>query len=232
MNKIITGATAAAFALILVATPALADVSKDTVTVDVYNYATVENAVESAASTGGNVANGAEASNVSKGGNIEKAGKDNKAGNGGNKVLGGWGGVITTGDATANASVSNTLNDTTTEIDLAHSRCDKDPCDDKDHKDHSWNDTKDDFTVTVKSDIDLRNKVRAFADTGYNEANGSQADNTSKGGNVSHAGDYNTGGNGGNHVEGGSGGEITTGKALSNSSVVNVLNKTITRIRR
>jgi hypothetical protein len=209
MKKIL--ALTAVFTLLAASLPAAA--ATGDIVVRSRNVASVINEVVTSASTGGNEASGAMARNHLGGGNVTDSGSSNEAGNGGNNVLGGMGGLIVTGNATANVSVSNDVNSNNTDTEA-----------------NPW--ATGDIRLRSRNVVELGNGVASAALTGDNRAHGHQATNHAINGNVSETNYDNTAGNGGNHVEGGSGGEIRTGVSTTNNSVVNVLNRNVTRIRK
>ena len=217
MHKII--ATATGLAMAFSAMPAFANGegwhwwSSNDITVDNYNKASVSNTVVTSASTGGNSADGGNAYNSVSGGSVYYSDDDNTAGNGRNKAVGGDGGFIYTGNAIATSLVVNDVNNTTTKI-KADCGC------------------KGDITVTNKNKAYVTNAVITDADSGDNTADGGKAKNRVSGGSVEWSSDDNIAGNDGNKAHGGNGGEVWTGNADSLASVVNVVNTTVTRIRR
>lgn len=207
MKKLI--ALGAGLALMAGAAPAFAQ----EVTVDVENTATISNVVTSSASTGGNTANGAAADSLIVGGNVSEADSENAAGNGGATVLGGFGGAIETGDATAHTHVENRVNTTRTKV-----------------RAEPWDVQT--IAVSVRHTLDLANEADSAAATGDNVSDGDEAISTIEGGNVSAANYANTAGNADVYVEGGTGGTVLTGSSSAETRVVNVFNRTVTRVRR
>jgi hypothetical protein len=208
MKKLI--AFAAAMSLVAGAIPAFADTN---ITVSNNNSATVSNTVNSITVSGANDAIGGPAVNTVDGGNVRHADFNNQAGNGNNTVRGGNGGTVVTGNVVATSDVSNTLNYNRTSVDAT-----------------PWETTN--LRVRNRNTATLSNDIGAASATSGNVADGSTGDNMLSGGNVSHAGSSNTAGNGTNNIGGGNGGNITTGSSASHSTVVNVLNRNITRIRK
>jgi hypothetical protein len=208
MKKLIALATAAT--MLLGVTPAFA---AGDVVVSNTNSATVSNVVSSSAVTGNNTADGARAANRTSGGDIDHSGAANKAGNVGSTVLGGNGGMISTGSATAVSEITNRLNTNRAQVELT-----------------PW--ATNDVHVGNTNGLSVGSMIEAAADTGSNTGNGARAHGTTSGGNVDHSGDANTSGNGGSDVEGGNGGHVTTGNSSARSSVLNVLNRNITRINK
>ncbi|OHA21930.1 MAG: hypothetical protein A2W52_01475 [Candidatus Taylorbacteria bacterium RIFCSPHIGHO2_02_49_25] len=209
-------AFAAGAAMFLSAVPAFAS---DDIDVEVKNKdTTVINTVGTSANTGSNIADGGSASTlVEKSGNVKGSGNDdNSTSAGGNTSLGGFGGVITTGNAKAKSKVSNNVNSTDIKV---KTEC---GCDD-------------DVDVHVKNKrTDVTNDVGTLADTGFNDANGGSADATvTKSGSVKGTdNDANTTSAGDNLSIGGDGGEVTTGNAKAKSKVSNTVNSTVIRVRR
>jgi uncharacterized Zn-finger protein len=209
MQKLI--AFTSVLTLLAASTPAFA--ATGDIVVRSRNSASIVNEVVTTASSGSNTTNGARANSSASGGNVSDAGASNTAGNGGNTVLGGMGGLIMTGNATANVSVSNDVNSNNTDVDT-----------------NPW--ATNDIRLRSRNTVDLGNGVTNAASSGSNTSNGKRAYSDLSGGSVTDSNFNNTAGNGGNHVEGGSGGEIHTGVATTNNSVVNVLNRNVTRVRK
>lgn len=184
---------------------------------------------------------------------------DPKAGNGGDGGNVTKGGQITTGDASASTEVKNEVN--TTEVTLERtsaaaqtcSSCEekgcKSNCDrcNKCSKKTSKTTTENNDTVVVKNVADVVNNVRSAAKTGDNSAAGSTAGNGGNGGNASMQSHTETDGYdapehttvppviAGNGGKGGSveaGGIISTGKANTWTTVFNMINKNIVRLKR
>ncbi|RJQ37035.1 hypothetical protein C4552_02000, partial [Candidatus Parcubacteria bacterium] len=131
---------------------------------------------------------------------------------------GGAGGAIVSGDAEAAAVVLNKVNTNKTKISGA---CD---CEDTD-----------DITLKVKNRnwAKVKNYVEVEAKTGYNDADGGDAEGgAGNGGGVSNSDDDNQGGNGGDAGNGGEGGAIASGNTVSVADITNRVNTNITRIRR
>ena len=210
MKKIF--ATAIGLAVVGVSSVAFAQTGPEIV-IRADNNSSVVNRVYSTASTGGNVANGADATNSTSGGNISEADYANVAGNGGSTVLGGMGGIIQTGNALSTAHIENRLNTNRVRVEA-----------------EPWAVGLIDISFTNAVEVD--NHAEASGSSGGNTADGSTAVNTVSGGDVTRVGSENRAGNGGSGVEGGSGGAIGTGSATSHSSTINVLNRNIFRVRR
>jgi len=193
------------------------------------NEGVVINKIEANANTGDNYAGGSQGGNGGDSGNI--GGDDDEidgagTGNGGNGGNGSDGGLVETGDALANANATTRMNSNDTTID----RCGCDGSGDSDGN----------IRVRNRNRGFVVNKVEANANTGSNSADGSTGGD---GGNSGDIGGYGEGddegdiedagtGNGGNGGTGGVGGTIRTGRAESNSSVLNLINRSITRIQR
>lgn len=209
MKKILAFSTAAA--MLAGALPAFA--APNDILIRTVNSAEVLNSVSATASTGSNTANGGSAASTLNGGNISDVNFGNEGGNGGTTVLGGLGGMIKTGDALATASVENTLNSTSADVEAT-----------------PW--AVGQIRVRTRNTVSLMNEAGAGAASGDNVATGAGATNNATGGNVDSSGSSNTGGNGGGHVEAGGGGFVGTGAATSHASIVNILNANMTRIRR
>ncbi|TSC62756.1 MAG: hypothetical protein G01um101448_458 [Parcubacteria group bacterium Gr01-1014_48] len=205
-------------------------VSNDTVINN--NDATVTNVVLSSANTGGNWAGGSYGGRGGRGGDIANDGgvqdvNDVDTGNGGNGGDAGLGGEVNSGNATANATLTNTVNDNDTNID----RC---SCTGGGHGG--------DVTVRNGNVARVGNVLGALADTGDNEADGSYGGEGGQGGDVYNGGgnqnvsgneeEPSTTGNGGNGGKSSDGGLVTTGNSASNASSTNVVNRNVTRIKR
>lgn len=176
-----------------------------------HNSATVTNSLSVTSSTGYNTSNGAQATNETSGGSVMNSNFDNHAGNGGSTVMGGHGGTIVTGAAVATADISNEINTNQTSIDATN-----------------W--ATNHIKVKNTNGLDLVNVGTGAAQSGDNVSNGAKAKSETEGGNVHTSGASNHAGNTGSSVHGGMGGSITTGDAGVGSSVINVLNRNITRI--
>lgn len=199
------------------------------------NGATTTNIVGSVANTGGNSAGGSTGGNGGRGGRISNDGgnqnvNNSSTGNGGNGGNAGVGGEVNSGNATANAGLTNTVNDNDTSI----NRC---AC--------PGNDCRGGSTIVRNGNgAEVGNLVLSGADTGTNTADGSTGGKGGKGGdvkNTGHGGTQNVnGGSTGNGGKGGSsgigevppGGLVTTGNSTSNNSTTNVTNRNVTRIGR
>jgi len=216
-----------AMAFGLYATPALAfdwNWFNDDSNVDVTNTnsANVSNDVDVSSSTGGNDADGGSGSTAGDGGDVNYSDDNNSAGNGGNGGNGGDGGVIVTGDAYADALVTNDLNYNRTRVELCG--CEED---------------SEDGDVSVSNDngASVSNNVDVRAKTGYNVADGGDASEcecgaAGDGGDVTYSDDDNSAGDGGDNGDAGWGGLISTGSATSFATVFNTVNTNVTRIRR
>jgi hypothetical protein len=208
MKKLI--AFTAVFALLLAASPVFA---AGDIVLTSENNADISTLSFSTASTGGNSAHGDSASNSTSGGNVSQVGFSNEAGNGGSTVLGGMGGVIRTGNASAKSSISTEVNTERTDVDT-----------------NPWATNE----IRLHSDNRVRvvNFDHAGAETGRNRAHGDSASSATSGGDLDRADAENSAGNDGSHVEGGGGGEIMTGNATSESSIVTVSNRVVRSVRR
>lgn len=220
MKKVlIASLLAPVMSVALYAAPALADFD-NIIKVKNDNSASVSNDVSVVAKTGNNDANGDNGGSGGNGGDIYNGGggdvEDSSTGNGGDGGAGGWGGAILTGDATAGADVTNKVN---TNITKVENDCD---CDD--------------ILVKVKNlnDAYVHNYVSVFAETGSNDANGDPGGSGGDGGDISNSGyddvENSHTGDGGAGGVGGDGGGILTGDAVAGASVVNRVNKNVTRI--
>ena len=195
------------------------------------NCAFVGNHVEANANTGGNYAGGSTGGDGGDGGTIVNVDggdvDDSDTGNGGNGGDASDGGMVVTGNATADAGVLNVVNTNRTVI----NRCacvDEDECE-----------CGPDIVVNRNRAIVL-NGVYADADTGDNGAGGSEGGEGGEGGTIVNVdgecgnGDVedSTTGNGGTGGTGGIGGYVESGHANSSAGAMNVVNRNVTRIRR
>ena len=222
-------------------TATFAAVNSTYIEVPTVNRGTINNTTEAKAHTGENTAEGSEGGDGGYGGDVES---NEDAGTGGNYNNGGAaagdggnggdaddGGLVETGDATANAATANDLNGTEVDVDLT---------------------TQEDVNgVYVEVDTDnggcecdestINNDTRARARSGENTADGSEGGDGQGGGDVEAndgadaGGDYNNGGasagDGGNGGDSGFGGTVRTGFASSTAGTINLLNTTIVRVR-
>jgi hypothetical protein len=209
-NNIMKKLLALATAISLIGGAASALASGD-IHVSNHNAAGITNSLNVAASTGSNTSNGAQANNSTSGGNVTNSNYDNHAGNGGSTVMGGAGGSISTGSAVATADVSNEINVNRTHINATN-----------------W--ATNNIAVGNSNHLDLINVGGVAGMSGDNVSNGSKAKSTTTGGDVTTSGASNHAGNTGSNVAGGMGGHISTGNAGSAASVVNVINRNVTRI--
>jgi hypothetical protein len=175
------------------------------------NSATLTNSVQVYSSSGSNTANGGYAKGNTEGGNVNHSNFNNLAGNGGSTVMGGDGGTIVTGGAVATVDILNKINTNKTDVNATN-----------------W--AVNAIKVHNTNGLSLTNAGITESRSGINDANGKSAYQSTEGGNLDNAGATNTAGNAGSNVRGGNGGRITTGNAVSAASVVNVLNRNITRI--
>lgn len=226
----------AIFAFALSATPALAfgnpwgnggggSTSSSDISVNTSNSATVTNTVTTKASSGDNTSNGGDSmsetssseggwsqfSNSKKGWNWNNNNNNTRAES---HARGGNGGSIATGEAIATTEIENYVNTTETDI--------EDSCGCEENGNPFFGRRSSSRSIDVDNDntANVSNTVETKARSG---------DNTSNGGNA-HG--HTTGRDGYNDSTAGSGGTITTGRADSFSSVVNVINSNVTRIRR
>jgi hypothetical protein len=232
MKKVIAAVTT--LALLGFATPAFASVNSSYIKIETSNSGSISNTTEAKADTGDNYAGGSYGGNGGSGGDVEAGKGDGNnggatAGDGGNGGNASAGGLVDTGDASADAGSINKLNTTDVKMDL-------------DGED--INSSK----VKIETDNDegcgcntISNTTRAKADSGDNTAKGSRGGKGGRGGDVEAYGgwwsstDGNNGGaeagKGGTGGAGGIGGEVRTGAATSNAGAVNVLNTTMVRVR-
>ncbi|TSC67080.1 MAG: hypothetical protein CEO19_374 [Parcubacteria group bacterium Gr01-1014_73] len=216
MKKLI--ALVAVVAFLASAAPALAN--GDGISIKVENdNTTVKNYVVTTASSGGNSADGGSASTkVKDSGNITGDKNDWNTTGGGNVTSdGGNGGKVKTGNAVATADVLNDVNSTNIKV--------KTSCECDEGK----------IKVKVQNtDTTVKNKVITTADTGLNSADGGSASTKVKNnGNITgDKNDDNVTGGGNTDSNGGDGGKIKTGTADSWSTVINVVNSTVIRVKK
>jgi len=181
-----------------------------------HNFGDVSNWVKVKTNTGKNDANGGDSGDGGNSGSL--SGNDNNnntIGSGGSSLAGGRGGIITSGDATSAASIGNLVNENLTEVD---------PC-------GCLGSDVGTIMVTNHSIARLHNGTLLDADTGKNDTNGGDSGSAGSSGSISgNNHDSNTIGAGGAAGGGGSGGSITSGSALSVSSIMSTVNENITRI--
>lgn len=170
------------------------------------NSATVTNNVETSLNTGGNTADG------SYGGN-------SAGGNGGDA---GVGGTVISGDATSITEVSNTVNSNKTLL-VRPVRCCFASC------------SVNIDVVRNENSASIGNNAGTVTETGLNSALGSYAGSSGGSEIVSlnqpngHEHGNHTSGNGGASSDGGL---VQSGSALSSTSIVNIVNRNLTRIIR
>ncbi len=221
----------AALTLMVLAQPADASGGRrggsSDITINNDSSADVTNTVIVTASTGGNTANGGDGEDGGRGGDAigpsssrwghHGSSGSNTGGDGGNGGDGGTGGSIDTGDAAASAVITNDVNSTSNRV---TSDC---GCGSR----HGSND----INLDTRSRATLVNLADVLADTGLNTTNGGTADDGGRGGDASGRG-TNTGGDAGNGGDGADGGSITTGDSFAGAEVVNVVGRTVNRVRR
>lgn len=196
------------------------------ITVTNNNSAYVSNTVSVGSNTGGNSVVGGNTGAAGNGGNAH--GSQATAGNGGTSGGSSNDGLIQTGDAAALSAISNNINTNRTKV---TTDC---GCQGR---------TGGDVEVTNSSKAKVGNTVEVDANTGYNAVVGGTSGAAGNGGNASahswskwnhhmagHGGSA-TSGNGGNTGTSNNLGTVVTGDALSDSVVVNVVNRNITRVR-
>ena len=217
MKKIIALTSASAIAMSML--PVLAG----NVVVTTENSASVGNLVVAQSSTGGNIAGGSIGGDGGNGGSIVNGGEDvegsstGRGGNGGHSSLGG---TVITGDAVTEAVVGNDVNSTNVLVDLCG-------CEGGDEGDVR--------VRTSNHETTVRNGVFAKARTGWNQADGSDGGNGGQGGSIVDSGDDvedSSTGSGGTGGTSGPGGLIDSGSAYSGAGAVNVVNRTVVRVRR
>jgi len=190
------------------------------------NCAMVNNMVMTRANTGENMADGSYAGSGGDGGSIRnKKGdvEDSSTGAGGDGGNAGYGGTVITGEAIAASEVKNLVNSNLAEI----NRC---ACAENDENCECSNDR-----IRNTNRAYLGNAVMTEASSGLNAALGSYAGAGGAGGAIANCGDEvenSTTGAGGAGGAGSDGGIIQTGASSAWSSVINVVNRNLTRILR
>ena len=196
------------------------------ITVNNNNSAYVSNTVSVNSNTGGNSVVGGNTGGAGNGGDAR--GSHATAGNGGTSGGSNNDGLIQTGDAAALSSITNKINTNRTSI---TTDC---GCQGR---------TGGDVNVNNTSKAKVGNTVAVNANTGYNGVAGGTSGVAGNGGEASaHSwslwkhqmaghGASATAGNGGNTGSSNNLGTIVTGDALSDSVVVNVVNRNITRVQ-
>ncbi len=210
--------------------------------ISLHNSAMVMNEVETIANTGGNTAAGSYAGGGGNGGSIESAHgeqdvEDSTTGNGGTGGNAGLGGAVQTGNALAEATISNTANSSI----IRMSDC---GCENAIGR----------LRIRTKDNAFVANRVLSGANTGDNTADGSYAGTGGNGGAItsgghsmmpstlsndnnqnSHTGEQEvdgvttgTGGTGGNGTDGGT---VLTGQSTARSIITNLINSTRIRVR-
>lgn len=191
------------------------------------NSATVINVIEVNANTGGNFADGSYGGTGGDGGDIE-SGKgeivDSSTRNGGDGGNSSVGGTVITGNAQAEVGVFNLVNTNRTIIDRSGGGGD--------------------IIIGNDNSAKLINEIGVEANTGNNFVDGSYGGSGGDGGDISlgdngeHGHKHDRGiedvntGHGGDGGTSGAGGLVITGDASSRAFVVNIVNTTVTRIRR
>ncbi len=201
-----------------------------------WNEAEVQNEVSAQANTGGNYAGGSYGGSGGSGGDIRNRDdgevRDSTTGSGGTGGNSAIGGTIYTGDASSSAFVDNTVNSNLTEI----QGC---PCPSSTDEGSVCSDCSSNplhlNVVANHNDARVASRVLSQADTGNNAADGSYAGKGGSGGDISNGGeDVDTAatGDGGDGGTGGPGGYVSTGRSVSRSGAVNVINTNVTRLLR
>jgi hypothetical protein len=200
-------------------------VTSNDITVTNSNSATVSNTVVVGANTGYNSVAGGTSGKAGNGGNVHGNGT---AGNGGTSGGSNNDGYIATGNAASLSAISNDINTNRTKI---TTNC---GCQGKNGGD---------VTVNNQNNANIGNAVVAGSNTGYNGVTGGNTGAAGNGGETAshswskwnnHHMNNNggaTAGNGGNTGTSNNIGTILTGDSLSDSLVVNVVNRNITRIK-
>lgn len=212
---------------ILAVSPAMASVNIDGIIVN-SNEAIVSNNVEAVVNTGENTADGSFAGNGGNGGAILNRNSEDSSGisgNGGDGGNSGEGGTVITGDATVITEINNTINSNRTSL---KKRCYSDCCD------GCGAINVDNIAVNLNS-ARLSNSVAAQANTGINTAIGSYGGAGGEGGMLitpaeNEDQDVSTG-QGGSGGCSSPGGLIQSGSAVTSTSIVNIANRNLTRIR-
>jgi len=244
MTKSITNYVAVAFLAIAMVlgsfafvTTTEAAVNSSSITITTTNRGTIDNDTTSTAWTGANRAGGSEGGRGGDGGDVESGAGDYNNGGAGTGAGGDGGdaaagGLVNTGDATADAGTTNSLNNSDVEVDLTLGGA-------GDINSTSVAVDTDNQLCQCDSKVNnIDNVTDADARTGANRARGSEGGNADDAGEIESDGtdgDYNNGGattgNGGDGGAGGLGGEVNSGDADATSGAINLLNTTITRVR-
>lgn len=211
--------------------------------ISLHSGSMIINETETAANTGGNMADGSYGGSAGSGGDIENYSgsqdiEDATTGNGGSGGNAGLGGAVQTGDATAVTSVTNQAN--TNIVRLDGCACDN---------------TYSRVRVRTHDFAFLMNRTGTAANTGDNAALGSYAGSGGDGGEVENGSSMNphilslnhnnnnnsndgeqeldnvTTGTGGNGGTGDAGGSVLTGAATARATIVNLTNSNRIRIR-
>jgi hypothetical protein len=185
------------------------DIEDSSVTVG--NSAGLTNALSVRALTGRSDAHGGNGGTGGMGGSVNSADDDmNTAGAGGDAGHGGAA-VLTTGNATSEGVIDNTVNDT--DVDVS-----------------AMSDDIEDSSFTVSNSLGLTNAIDVAARTGRSTARGGHAGTGGDGGSVNGGDESNTAGAGGAVGNGGRG-DIWTGNSDVSGGVVNVFNRNVVRIQ-
>lgn len=183
------------------------------------NIACVENSAITVAKTGDNIADGSYAGNGGTAGGIVNSGDEDidesSTGNGGSGGDSGIGGTVSTGIAIATTNITNDVNKNVQPV-------------------------GDETVLMNRNMARLSNKVITIADTGDNKAGGSIAGTGGNGGTISSGGHHKDGGSIDDSTTGGGGtggstsegGMVISGDASSNTTIMNIVNRNITRVRR
>lgn len=187
------------------------------------NLAFVVNNVYSRSNTGANFAGGSYGGDGGDGGVILSDEVDESStGAGGNGGDSGIGGTVISGNAYSTVDAYNEVNSNRTLINRC--ACETDNCCDGG-----------DSLVVNRNRAIVMNKVGADSDTGYNTAEGSFAGYAGDGGNIGGDNselDESSTGNGGQGGNSSDGGLVQSGESRSNTTFVNIVNRTLTRILR
>lgn len=229
MKKTLAALTA--LGMLATATPAFAAVNSSSISIGNSNVGSISSNTNAQAVTGNNVAQGSQGGSGAAGGNSGTSNNntsgngDASTGNGGNGGSGGGaaaGGLVDTGDASADAGAVNMLNSNETRVRV----------------DGGLNSSS--LTASQRNNGNISDTTAAGANTGGSVAAGSTGGNGSTGGTSGSAtkggsgnGDARTGlgGSGGAGGTGGIGGTVYSGNSTSNAGAFNVLNTNFTRVR-
>lgn len=169
--------------------------------------------------------------------------EESTTGDGGAGGNAGTGGTVITGNANAYSNLTNDINSNDTEVDRCACDEDGEPLSEDSIEDLAEDAPEyflhnDDVTVRSRNRAMLANSLYTKANTGKNDALGSYAGEGGSGGDIALGdGDENevdesNTGMGGIGGDSGEGGLVQSGEAYSETTVVNTVNRNLTRIRR